>query len=82
LVATFITFPDASVFITPEEYFTGTGVYQKDVHFVDTRNPKYKSGNILSALKTGAFWHFFRKKNRDIFSLPQKTHISFLIRKF
>ena len=35
LLATLYVFPDASVIITPEGYFSGTGNYEKYVHFVD-----------------------------------------------
>jgi len=39
-VATLYAFLDASVAITPEGYFTGTGSYKKYIHFVDDENLK------------------------------------------
>jgi len=40
LIATLMAFPDASVVITPEGYFSGTGKFEKYVHFVDTETLK------------------------------------------
>jgi len=63
LVATFIAFPDASVVITPEGYFTGTGEYQKYVHFVDTKTLKVYTDN--------KYYATFYKKNLAL--IEQKT---------
>ena len=40
--ATFASFPDASVVITPAGYFSGSGNFEKYLHFVDGQNRVYE----------------------------------------
>jgi WD40 repeat protein len=42
LKATFASFPDASVVITPAGYFSGSGKFDKYLHFVDGENRVYE----------------------------------------
>ncbi len=42
LLATYYTFKDASLCITPEGYYTGTGNFQDYIHYVDNNHNIYK----------------------------------------
>jgi len=42
LKVTFASFPDASVVITPAGYFSGSGNFEKYLHFVDGQNRVYE----------------------------------------